>query len=137
MENIKENYTTRNNQRTVNKVEIKKSILLRKVKLVLGERLDKTIMKTNLKEMLEEFLGILADIPDDHEETTFITGYINEQLAHYEGSDFPLEEMFAIVKAKKPLIAMHIKITGDSGIRKLINTDLTEEEAIKKILEIE
>jgi len=84
------------------------------------------------EEFIDECLGIIQDLEDDHQETTFLIGYLNEQILT---ADFkvPLEEIITIIREYKPKIYMHMKITSNGDFRKLLNTDMTLEEAIKRL----
>ncbi|MFV9511332.1 MULTISPECIES: hypothetical protein [Tepidibacillus] len=84
------------------------------------------------EEFIDEVLGLIKEIEDDHSETTFLVGYINEQMLT---SDFevPLEELMAILREYKPHIYLHMKITSSGDFRKLLNTEMTAEEALKRL----
>jgi len=84
------------------------------------------------EEFIDECIGIIKDIEDNHEETTFLIGYINEQMLTAD-FDVPLEAIIVIIRELKPRIFMHMKMTSSGDFRKLINTDMTLEEAMEQL----
>ena len=84
------------------------------------------------EEFIDEILGIIKDIEDDHSETTFLVGYLNEQVLTSD-FDVPLEEIMAVIREYKPHIYLHMKFTSSGDFKKLLNTDLTVEEALKRL----
>ncbi len=84
------------------------------------------------EEFIDECLELIKEIEDDHNETTLFVGYLNEQILTQD-FDVPLEEILAIVKKYKPIIYMHMKVTSKGDFRKLLNTDLTAEDALKRL----
>ncbi len=86
----------------------------------------------NREEFIEECLGLIKDIEDDHQETTFLVGYLNEKILT-ANFDVPLEEMITIIREYKPRIYMHMKITSNGDFKKLLNTDMTIEQALMNL----
>jgi len=84
------------------------------------------------EEFIEETLGIIKDIEDDHNETTFLVGYLNEQILTAD-FEVPLEEILAILREYKPNIYLHMKFTSSKDFRNLLNTDMTVEEALRRL----
>lgn len=84
------------------------------------------------EEFIDDCIDLIKEIEDDHNETTLLVGYLNEQILTQD-FDVPLEEIIALIKEYKPIIYMHMKITSKGDFRKLLNTDLTAEEALKRL----
>lgn len=84
------------------------------------------------EEFIDECLGMIKEIEDDHQETNFLVGFINEQMLT---ADFqvPLEEMIVLIREYKPRIYMHMKITSSGDFRKLLNTDMSLEKALERL----
>ena len=84
------------------------------------------------EEFIDDCIDLIKEIEDDHNETTLLVGYLNEQILTQD-FDVPLEEIIALIKEYKPIIYMHMKITSKGDFRKLLNTELTAEEALKRL----
>ena len=84
------------------------------------------------EEFINETIGIIKDIEDDHNETTFLIGYLNEQVLTAD-FEVPLEEILVLIREYKPHIYLHMKFTSSKDFRKLLNSDLTVEEALQRL----
>lgn len=84
------------------------------------------------EEFIDECLEMIKEIEDDHQETNFLVGFINEQMLT---ADFqvPLEEIIVLIREYKPRIYMHMKITSGVEFRKLLNTDMSLEKALERL----
>jgi len=85
------------------------------------------------EEFIDEALDLIQEIDDNHNETAFLTGFINEQLLTAD-FEVPLEELIAVIKEVKPIIYMHMKITSSGEVRKFLNkSDITFDEALERL----
>lgn len=88
------------------------------------------------EEIIDEYLGLVEDIPDNPDETILITGFINEQSSFHD-VELPLEEMLVVLKHKKPVIASYMELIGSRDFKKLLRSEMTLEEALKRLGEPE
>ena len=84
------------------------------------------------EQFIEEFLALVAEIPDDTDETVMISGFLNEQMAL---GDFkvPMEELMIILKHIKPAIAGYMDLIANRDLKKLFKSELTIEQALERI----
>ncbi len=82
------------------------------------------------QEMIDDFLGLVHEIPDDPEDAVLITGFLNEQMSDFS---LPLTEMLAVVKHRKPAIAAYLELIGTRDFKKLMQTGLSLEQALERL----
>jgi hypothetical protein len=84
------------------------------------------------KEMIEEFLGIVSEIPDDPDEMVLLSGFINEQMA-LSDDPVPLEEFLAVITHRLPMIASYMNLVGGREFKRLLQTKMSLEEALTRL----
>lgn len=84
------------------------------------------------EEFITEYLELVRELPDDPEDSIYITGFLNETMAMHD-FHIPMEELMVVLKHLRPTMAGYLELIGNREFKQLFKSGMTLEEALRRL----